>query len=205
MNFSAQIKSVLLLTLFALASVVIISGIERNTRKAALANQKEYSARQLQQVLKQVSYDNMPWESAKLINKQQGGTKIISIYKVISNDYQIATVIESENARGYVGPIRLLVAIDIAGNIIGTTVVAHRETPGIGDKIEVSRSDWLKNFSMHSLSKPESGRWKSKKDGGDFDHISGATVTSRTAINIIKDTLKFYALLSNESGISNTN
>ncbi len=197
-----QIKPVILLTLFALVGVVVISFIETNTSERAQANQQAHSAKQLQNVLQQVSYNNEPWKESLEIDQQQESTKIILSYPVTRDGAQVATVIESENARGYVGPIRLLIAIDLDGQIIGVRVAAHRETPGLGDKIEASRSNWMNNFAGHSLSEPAISLWAPKKDGGEFDQISGATVTSRAVIVAIQDTLKFYAAFAEQGSAS---
>lgn len=196
MSLSKTIRPVILLTLFALVGVAIISGIETSTRERALANQQAHSAKQLQNLLQQISYDNEPWKESFEINQQQESTKIIASYPVTKEGTRLATVIESENPRGYVGPIRLLTAIDIKGEIIGVRVAAHRETPGLGDKIEATRSGWLNNFNGRSLQEPVNSKWATQKDGGKFDQISGATVTSRAVISAIQDTLEFYAALS---------
>lgn len=198
MNIAKQIKPVILLTLFGLAGVTVISGIETNTRKQVLANQQAHSAEQLQNVLQQIRYDNKPWQESLQINQQQNSTKILDSYRVKREGAWVATVIESETPSGYVGPIRLLTAIDLQGKIIGVRVTAHRETPGLGDKIEAGRSDWINKFTGQSLSLPLTSRWATKKDGGEFDQISGATVTSRAAINAIQDTLSFYVVVAEE-------
>ncbi|MDG1462842.1 MAG: RnfABCDGE type electron transport complex subunit G [Gammaproteobacteria bacterium] len=198
MNIAKQIKPVILLTLFGLAGVTVISGIETNTRKQVLANQQAHSAEQLQNVLQQIRYDNKPWQESLQINQQQNSTKILGSYRVKREGAWVATVIESETPSGYVGPIRLLTAIDLQGKIIGVRVTAHRETPGLGDKIEAGRSNWINKFTGQSLSFPLTSRWATKKDGGEFDQISGATVTSRAAINAIQDTLSFYVFVAEE-------
>lgn len=109
----------------------------------------------------------------------------------------LAVVIESEGSQGYVGPIGLLVAISIDpdGNdrVIGVRATQHRETPGLGDKIDIQRSNWMTQFDGTSLTMPDSTLWKTQKDGGSFDQLTGATVTSRAVISGVLDTLSAFA------------
>jgi len=78
---------------------------------------------------------------------------------------------------GYAGPIALILGLDIQGKILGVRVLAHTETPGLGDRIEIQRDDWILSFNGRSLGNPPAERWAVKKDGGDFDQFSGATIT----------------------------
>jgi electron transport complex protein RnfG len=93
---------------------------------------------------------------------------------------------------GYSGPIKLLVAVRTDGTLGGVRVVAHKETPGLGDKVEESRSDWILSFNDKSLSKPALAGWKVKKDGGQFDQFTGATITPRAIVSGVKNTLLYF-------------
>ncbi|GLR64347.1 electron transport complex subunit RsxG [Marinospirillum insulare] len=90
---------------------------------------------------------------------------------------------------GYTGDINLLVAMNLQGEIKGVSVVSHRETPGLGDRIEERKSDWLKQFAGKSLTNPTISDWAVKKDGGEFDQFTGATITPRAVVNVIKRSL----------------
>ena len=93
---------------------------------------------------------------------------------------------------GYSGPIRLLVGIDADGRITRARVLEHRETPGMGDMIESSKSDWIEQFSRTSLAAPAEDRWLVARDGGDFDQLTGATITSRSVVKALKETLAYF-------------
>ncbi len=93
---------------------------------------------------------------------------------------------------GYAGPIELILGLDTRGEILGVRVLAHAETPGLGDKIEVSRDDWILGFNGRSLGNPPAERWAVKKDGGDFDQFSGATITPRGVVGAVRDGLRFF-------------
>jgi electron transport complex protein RnfG len=93
---------------------------------------------------------------------------------------------------GYSGNIRLLVGIDLRGKVLGVRVVSHKETPGLGDRIETRKSDWIESFDGHSLGEPPYPAWKVKKDGGQFDQFTGATITPRAIVRAVKKTLMYF-------------
>ncbi|MBS3802940.1 MAG: electron transport complex subunit RsxG [Oleiphilaceae bacterium] len=93
---------------------------------------------------------------------------------------------------GYSGDIDLLVGIDADGQILGVRVIQHRETPGLGDKIELRKSDWIRSFDGKSLDNPKPGRWAVAKDGGAFDQFTGATITPRAVVEAVKQALIFF-------------
>lgn len=94
---------------------------------------------------------------------------------------------------GYSGPITLVVGLDETGEILGVRVVAHTETPGLGDKIEVTKSNWIQAFVGRSLDNTIPERWRVKKDGGDFDQFAGATITPRAVVSGIGRGLEFFS------------
>ncbi len=94
---------------------------------------------------------------------------------------------------GYNAEIRLLIGISPSGTVTGVRAVSHRETPGLGDAIEVDKSDWIRQFDGTSLQMPPPAAWAVRKDeGGQFDSITGATVTSRAVVNAVKNTLLYF-------------
>ncbi|MDO6388041.1 electron transport complex subunit RsxG [Uliginosibacterium sp. 31-12] len=97
------------------------------------------------------------------------------------------------SARGYAGEIKVLVGVDAAGTVMGVRVLKHAETPGLGDKIEVAKSDWIHAFEKKSLENLSLTRWAVKKDGGEFDQFAGATITPRAVVKAVKEGLQFYA------------
>ena len=92
---------------------------------------------------------------------------------------------------GYSGPINLLVAVNVDGTLSGVRVVSHKETPGLGDKIETNKDDWILGFVGKSLSNPSEALWKVRKDGGEFDQFTGATITPRAVVNAVREVLKY--------------
>lgn len=116
-----------------------------------------------------------------------GNKKNIDVYRAKKNNQVIAVIIEAIAPDGYSGEIKTLVGIDQEDKILGVRVITHKETPGLGDYIEIDKSQWIKNFNLKSLDKVSEKQWAVKKDGGDFDYISGATITPRA---VIKSTYK---------------
>jgi electron transport complex protein RnfG len=87
----------------------------------------------------------------------------------------------------------VLLGIDENGKLLGVRVLLHTETPGLGDKIEVNKSDWITRFAGKSLGDPPEAQWAVKKDGGPFDQFAGATITPRAVVNSIRDGLRLFA------------
>ena len=93
---------------------------------------------------------------------------------------------------GYSGIITLLVGVDPEGVILGVRVTGHKETPGLGDRIETRKSDWIKGFEGHSLGNPPPREWNVKKNGGAFDQFTGATITPRAVIKAVQRSLTYF-------------
>jgi len=93
---------------------------------------------------------------------------------------------------GYSGEIHLLVGLDMDGRILGVRVTSHKETPGLGDRIETKKSDWVQGFNGQSLGTPPYREWNVRKDGGEFDQFTGATITPRAVVKAVKNTLIYF-------------
>ena len=114
-----------------------------------------------------------------------------SDYHVVTNNSIPVAFIIPAVAEGYSGDIKILVSIDMAGNIIEVRVTSHQETPGLGDKIEITKSHWISQFSGRSLSNTTDVEWGLVPDGGAFDSFTGATITPRTVVRQVFATLNF--------------
>jgi electron transport complex protein RnfG len=119
------------------------------------------------------------------------GDESTDVYRVRSDDQPVAVILNPIVPDGYAGPIKLLVAVLRDGSLGGVRVLAHHETPGLGDRIDEAKSDWIYGFAGKSLGKPPLERWKVKRDGGDFDQFTGATITPRSIVKAVKNTLLF--------------
>lgn len=97
------------------------------------------------------------------------------------------------SGRGYAGDVVVILGIDASGTLLGARVVKHQETPGLGDKIELAKSKWIRGFEGKSLDSPPAEKWAVKKDGGVFDQFAGATITPRAVVKAVKSGLEFFA------------
>jgi electron transport complex protein RnfG len=102
-----------------------------------------------------------------------------------------ALLLEAVAPDGYNGDIRLLIGVDTEGQVIGIRVVEHRETPGLGDPIEIERGPWITGFDGRSLRDPTTDAWRVRRDGGAFDQLAGATITPRAVLGAVRRALQF--------------
>ena len=93
---------------------------------------------------------------------------------------------------GYTAPIRLIMSVDLSGTVIGLRVIEHKETPGLGDKIDIKKSDWVRLFEGRSLENTPESAWAVKKDGGEFDQLTGATITPRAIVRAVYKGLQYF-------------
>lgn len=115
-------------------------------------------------------------------NQQQG-------WRAIKAGIVTAVVVPVNATNGYSGEIQLLVGIASDLSITGVRVVSHTETPGLGDKIELRKSDWVLSFDGKTMSLPVNS-WAVKKDGGQFDQFTGATITPRAVVGAVYNALE---------------
>jgi len=158
------------------------------------ANKKEWLERSLQPALAGLFFDGSVTESMITIPvpHELPGSDAAVIYRVYAAEKPVAALFVVSARDGYAGPIRMLIGIEIDGNITGVRVLQHKETPGLGDRIETVKSDWVLQFDGHSLRDPEAAKWAIKGDGGQFDQLTGASVTPRSIIRAIKETLIWF-------------
>ena len=158
------------------------------------ANEQAWLEQSLQPVLQGVEYDGHLSESTLVIQPPHGlpGDDPVSVYRVFAGGSPVAALFVVEASGGFVGPIRLLVGIDSAGTVTGVRVLEHRETPGLGDRIDPDKSDWALQFTGRSLSDPAPPGWAIRRDGGEFDQLTGASITPRAVIRGVRDTLQYF-------------
>ncbi|MER2601255.1 MAG: electron transport complex subunit RsxG [Candidatus Competibacter phosphatis] len=144
----------------------------------------------LQQVVPAEYYDNEPVRDTVTI---QEGDRSVQVYRARRKG-QVQAVSFRTTAPGYgSSEMVLIVGVDRDGKLLGVRVISHAETPGLGDKIETSKSNWILGFTGRSLSDPPPAGWGVKKDGGVFDQFTGATITPRAVVKSIKGGLEFFA------------
>lgn len=171
----------------ALVAVLLLVG-DRLTHGQIAAQQLEDRLAVLRQVLPAALYDNNPLQDAFTVQDAELGA--VEVYPARQDGRLTAVAFQVSNI-GYGGPILQLIALDAEGRILGVRVLSHKETPGLADRIEASRSDWIRAFDGLSLASTPLEQWKVKKDGGRFDQFAGATITPRAVVRSVLQALQF--------------
>jgi electron transport complex protein RnfG len=196
--FASIRRNAIGLAIFAVVTAGAIAATQVMTADRIAYNIKAAEARALNQILPASSYDNdllndtMDVDSR--FNQQLLGPLADNalIYRARNNGLVSAVILPAIAPDGYTTNIDLIVGINRDGSLAGVRVVAHRETPGLGDKIDTRKSDWILSFANKSLNNPTSEQWAVKKDGGDFDQFTGATITPRAVVRAVKRALMFF-------------
>jgi electron transport complex, RnfABCDGE type, G subunit len=184
----AAIRSSLLLLAVGGSAVALTLVWQHWARPTIVDAERQLLANQFLAVLPAQSYDNRPLDNAlRLPTEQPLHSKILAAYRATHGTLPIAIVLVSQ-VQGYAGPIKLTLAIDTEGRLIGTRVVEQRESPGLGGQIADPQSGWLAQFAKHGLG----DRWALRRDQGDFDQLAGATVTSRAVIDAQQEALRYF-------------
>lgn len=170
-----------------MAAVLLVSG-NMLTREPIAERQKEDLLASLAQVMPEQLFDNDLLQQPLLINS---GEQPLTVYRGTLQN-RVSALAWEISEQGYAGEIRLILGVNPKGEILGVRVLSHAETPGLGDKIEPERDDWIFEFNGLSLGNPVASLWKVKKDGGRFDAFSGATITPRAVVKAIHDGLEFF-------------
>lgn len=194
-------KHGLILGLFCLGFGILLALTDRITAKDIAERAMEDKINSLSQVLPAELHDNNPITDAITLKssgkadehgKPDEHAKETTVYRAMKGGKVTGLAYEIRGS-GYAGEMKLMMGLDAEGKILGVRVLAHKETPGLGDKIEVKKGDWILRFNGLSLGNPPVEKWKVKKDGGQFDQFAGATITPRGVVKAIREGLEFYA------------
>ena len=195
---NTQTKKILttafLLMLFAILGAALVGLTFIQTDDAIKHNEKVTLLRKLNNIIPAELYDNdLLLDTISIKPSALLSTKEESLaYRARKNRKNIAVVFSSIAANGYNGSIHLLVGINADATLAGVRVVKHRETPGLGDVVSISHSNWILGFDNKSLSNPEQKGWKVKRDGGEFDQFTGATITPRAVVKAVHNALLYF-------------
>jgi len=179
---------------FALAGAGLVAFTHLTTAERIAENRRAGIRAQLNSILPASSYDNRIVEDTRRVTDRAllGSDRPLTIYRARRNGEPVAAVLTVVAPNGYNGAIRLLVGVHTDGTLAGVRVVSQQETPGLGDRIESSKTDWLQQFDGRSLGDPAEKDWAVKKDGGAFDQLTGATITPRAVVGAIRKALIYY-------------
>ena len=187
------ISAALLATFGGLGTALVIATYEA-TKDRIEASEKANLLNNLNNIIPADSYTNNLLENTLLvpIASQLGKKTPTVIYRAWQDEIPVAIAFSIISHEGYSGEIKLLIAIKANGHVSGVRVISHKETPGLGDKIELTKNDWILSFNDKFLIESVTTPWKVKKDGGEFDQFTGATITPRAIVNAVFKALDYY-------------
>jgi electron transport complex protein RnfG len=188
-------KNSILLFLFALVTAGILASTYEGTKDIIAVAERKAAEKALFEIIPADRFDNdllldtiaIPESAWTELGLKNGG----DIHIARNNQKIIAVIIPTVAPDGYSGDIKMIAGINSDVSIAGVRVLRHIETPGLGDKIDIKKSNWITSFENKSLSSPALEKWKVKKDGGEFDQFTGATITPRAVVQQIKKVLQF--------------
>lgn len=148
----------------------------------------------LQQIVPKKLHDNNLAEHCiMLTNKEYLGTdQPLPAYVATRHGQGVAIAMETIAPDGYNGDIKIIIGIDHTNKILGVRTLFQQETPGLGDKIEIRKSNWVTEFTGMKVLSSDDKRWKVKKDGGQFDQFTGATITPRAYVKAVKKAALYF-------------
>ena len=190
-------KSSGILLAYAFVGTVILATIYALTHTAIEKNEADAQRKLVAETLIPHSYNNDLIASTITLqhNDALGNEEKTSIaWQARANQTPVAIVLPVTAPDGYGGAIRLLVGVSVNGQVTGVRVVEHHETPGLGDYIDLAKSQWIHIFDGKSLQNTPNNAWQVKKDGGEFDYVTGATITPRAVIAAVHRTLQYVAV-----------
>jgi electron transport complex protein RnfG len=191
----AAFHTALNLLFFAAVGTSLLALTYDLTHETIAQSEEKEKLKLVSQIVPASAYDNdIMKDTMRIAPDPLLGTKAETVVYLgrLKGQPSIA-VLQAVAPDGYSGNISMIVAVRSNGEISGVRVVAHKETPGLGDYIEIARGDWITGFNGNSLEKRKDAEWKVKKDGGAFDYVAGATVTPRAVVKAVHKALQYAA------------
>lgn len=187
LNIHPISKASFILAAFALVTTGLVALTHLLTKDTIAQAQENAIQQTINQLVPVEMYNNAIAQDC--IVKQDINGENIRVFRARFDDQPVAAVIESIAPNGYSGRIDLLVALDNDHKILGVRTVKHAETPGLGDKIELKKSNWITYFTGLTVTDENESNWAVRNDGGMFDAFTGATITPRAVVGAVKNTL----------------
>jgi len=183
-----------LLALTALIGTGVLVLINGHSKPYIVDNERQVLLRSLHSVIPPDTYSNNILQDTLVMKDQRllGSKEGVIVYRARVATKAIAAAFTVIAHNGYNGDILILVGINYSGQVTGVRIVKHRETPGLGDGIEIQRSHWIESFTGKSLNNPTDSGWKVKRDGGEFDQFTGATITPRAVVSAVHKAVLFF-------------
>ncbi|MCB1689864.1 MAG: electron transport complex subunit RsxG [Halioglobus sp.] len=187
-------RNSLLLALFAVCTTALIAGTYLLTKDDIAEQKRLAEEKALLEIVPRTRHDNSMLDDTLPVGPGDAGLGLSEekrVYIARQDGKVVAAIIPVVAPDGYTGEIELIVGVNTDGTIAGVRALSHRETPGLGDKVDTKKSDWILGFSGRSLGNPTLDGWAVKKDKGVFDQFTGATITPRAVVAATLRALQF--------------
>ena len=187
-------RNVLILIVLAIIGAATLYGMHVLTAQRIARNERAWFAMQLEQLVPASLHDNDLLEDRIDVRAPDflGVNAAMPIYRARLQGVPTAVIITSVAPDGYGGPITLLVGIRMDGTVLGVRILSHHETHNMGDDFEQPGSHWLDDFKQRSLDNPARPGWNVRKDGGEFEQFTSATITPRAIVHALRRTLDYF-------------
>jgi electron transport complex protein RnfG len=191
---TSTLRSAAVLIVIVIAIAAGLSAVDSMTREQVRRNEQSWLLQRLDALIPPSAHDNdLLTDSTRVVAPDLLGTDDpVDIYRARKQGQPVAAILHTIAPNGYRGPIDLLVAIAADGSLLGVQVIRHQETPGLGDAFEHDGGQWLNRFRSRSLEDPPQSRWSLRKDGGEFDAFTGATITPRAIVKAVRQALEYF-------------
>ncbi|ELC3159305.1 MULTISPECIES: electron transport complex subunit RsxG [Vibrio] len=185
-------KNGLTLAIFACATTGLVALTQYLTKDQIKLQEQKQLLSVLNQVIPEEMHDNNLVTACTMVSAPDLGTaRAMPTYIATKDGQPTAMAIESIAPDGYNGEIKIITGIDNQGKILGTRILSHQETPGLGDKIDLRVTDWILSFTGKQVTESNWNSWRVRKDGGDFDQFTGATITPRAVVKAVRNTVNY--------------
>jgi len=186
-------KNTKILALFAIACTAIVGLVSELTKDRIKQQEQQQLLKTLHSIIEPSRYDNDIANDCIMMSATElGSDKVHTAYLARKSGEVVAVAMTSTAPQGYNGNIDFIMAINNDGTVSGVRVLKHQETPGLGDKVEIRKSDWITSFTGKRVLSEDDNRWAVTKDNGMFDQFTGATITPRAVVKGVKSTLDYF-------------
>lgn len=187
-------RNAFILAAFAIICTAAIAIVHQLSKPVIELQEQKALLKIVDQLIPAQSYNNDLFASCFTVRDDDLLGKGIAqkVFLAKKNDQAVALMLEASSFRGYAGEIKLAIGIYENGQLAGVRVISHTETPGLGDRIQTNKSNWIYAFTNKFYQQAQDKRWDVSKNGGDFDAFTGATITPRAVISAVKNALIYF-------------
>ena len=187
-----MLRSATRMSVFIVVAILVLTATYQMTQAPIEQAKQSALLRSLSQVMPEHHYDNALTQDTRQVKDARLATdQAVTVYRARKDGQPAGLVIPAVTDQAYAPGMKILVGLNADRQIIGVRAIEHQETPGLGDKIEPEKSDWIHTFKGKTLETPPPQQWTVKKYGGQFDQFSGATITPKAVVEKVKAVLQF--------------